>query len=118
MYIGTTKRTVAEAVSQGAFSLAPEILKSFMDEYDVPLEAGFALNPAEQKSFIKKGRVKRNDAYNLLRRLKERKTETLRYATDFDVPFDNNQAERDIRMIKMINVKQKVSGCFRSTDGL
>ena len=110
------KRAVAKAVSHGDCSLAPEILKSFMNEYDVLLEAGFTLNPAAQKPLIKKkGRVKQSDAYNLLRRLKERKTETLRYVTNFDVPFDNNQAERDIRMIK---VKQKVSGCFRTTDGL
>jgi transposase len=62
----------------------------------------------------KRGRTKKTKARNLLERLREYETETLRFMTDKNVPFTNNQGENDLRMTK---VQQKISGCFRSMDG-
>ena len=50
----------------------------------------------------------------LLRRMTKYKTEHLRFISDENAPFDNNQAERDLRMIK---AKAKISGCFRAVNG-
>ena len=57
-----------------------------------------------------RGRTKHRPGYNLLERLRKFKTETLRFLTDFDVPFTNNLAEQDLRMMK-------ISGSFRTLEG-
>ncbi|MEO1673757.1 MAG: IS66 family transposase, partial [Cyanobacteria bacterium J06631_2] len=61
-----------------------------------------------------RGRVKRRVGHNLLLRLQNFSEDVLRFLNQVDLPFTNNQAERDLRMMKC---KQKISGCFRSAQG-
>lgn len=108
------KREV-EASPDGQMSLSSERLRVYHQRYGALLQQGFEANsPPEQPTTNKRGRKKQSPPKNLLDRLHRYEAQTLAFLSDFRVPFDNNLAERDVRMMK---VKQKISGTFRTRHG-
>jgi transposase len=95
--------------------LLPQRIQAYERCYDEIIMQGIWHPDNLPKSPPKKrGQIKQTKAKNLLDRLRFHKSEALAFLYDTTLPFTNNQAEQDIRMIK---VKQKVSGCFRSEEG-
>ena len=101
------------AISEKKTSLDKGELNRIKVTYLKIVRRGMHQNPFPEKTG-RKGRTKKSDALNLLEFFNGNLSSVLGFVLDFDVPFDNNLAERDIRMVK---VKQKISGCFRSQEG-
>ena len=88
----------------------------FIKGYERIVKAGYAQNPIDAAQGPKRrGRRKQSKARNLLDRLRDHPDSILAFMRDFAVPFDNNQSERDLRMMKL---RQKISGTFRSFEAL
>jgi transposase len=103
--LGEAYQATLTAVAAGHTALPTDALDSYQDRWTAIITAGHAARPAG---------TGRNPIRALLNRMHGCTTEIWRFAHDFTVPFDNNQAERDIRMAK---VQLKISGCWRTTTG-
>ena len=114
MLLRALHATVEEAKAVGEQSLDPWTLAGYRTAYEQIIVLGHQQNPPPTKRTGKRGPIGRSASANLLRRLDEQREHVLRFAHDFRVPFDNNLAERDLRMIK---IQQKISGCWRTTTG-
>jgi transposase len=109
------KRLVDRAKEQGRDHLSAATVKSIEWWYEHLVRMGMRANPPPALAQTpRRGRKKRGKAGSLVDRLWENRAHVLRFVHDFRVPFDNNLAERDLRMMK---VQQKISGTFRSWEG-
>ncbi len=109
-------KEINEAVKAATGSLSKKDAESFRKRYRDILAEGDCECPRQisNKQTGKRCRVSQSKSRNLLERLRDYETDALRFMTDKQVPFTNNQGENDIRMTK---VQRKISGCSRSMDG-
>jgi transposase len=113
----TIKMAVDTARQTGQSALPVADLDCFHARYLQIVDAGYAQNPAPEppEGPKRRGRRKQSKARNLLDRFRDHPDGILAFMRDFAVPFDNNLSERDLRMMKL---RQKISGTFRSLDAL
>jgi transposase len=112
------KREVDLSVASGNTALDQSRQRYYARRSRTLIAQACRLNPQQAREPTRqerRGRIRQSFTCNLLRRLQKHAREVWRFITDHRVPFDNNQAERDIRMPKL---KQKISGCFRSESGM
>ncbi len=101
------QKLVTEAIAAGADALDPDALAEQIRLYRSAVQIGITQTAPRSTKVMKKHNA-------LARRLRQRQDDYLRFTTDWRIPPDNNGSERDIRMIKL---RQKVSGCLRSLTG-
>jgi transposase len=111
------RKAVHEAVAQGATALADAVRGSLLRRHQNIVRRGLAFHreqPPLGRAVGARGRTPLRPGHNLLNRLHQFRCDVLRFLHDFTVPFTNNQGERDVRMMK---VKMKISGGFRTMAG-
>ena len=115
-FLVSAKHAVEQAKAQGETALSEKKQQQIERIYTTLIKAGLKANPEPAGGWPrgKRGRGKKTKSRNLVERLTNNRRESLAFVYDFKVPFDNNLAERDIRMLK---VQQKISGHFRSQEG-
>lgn len=101
-------------IANDLLEMKPLYLEHFLKRYDEIIDEGVKVNPLAEISQPKRGRPKKGKVRALLHRLSIHKESVCLFLTNFNVPFTNNQAERDIRMAK---VKKKIAGTFRTPEG-
>ena len=95
--------------------LAVSTIRDLEKQYAKIVQQGLKEEPQQQsREKPKRGRIPKSKSMRLLDVFALRKEQVLLFVNDKEVPFDNNLAERDLRMVKL---KQKISGCFRSANG-
>ena len=102
---------VERAKAGGKDHLSRSSIRALRRSYDALVAKGRVANPAVVSS--KRHGIDK-DAHNLLSRLEAYADDVLRFSTDFNVAWSNNQAERDVRLVKL---QQKISGSWRTLDG-
>ncbi len=108
------KAAVDRTKASGATEIDSGLRTKYEAKYSGLLNQGLLFHKPPDRKPGQRGRLKASPAHNLIHRMLEQKDSVLRFFRDFSVPFDNNLAERDLRMMK---VKQKISGTFRSEEG-
>ena len=107
------KRLKERAIGQGKEAFWESTLKKYSERYDEVIKLAYEENHMPEKKPGKCGKQKRGKVLSLIDRLSKHKDEICLFVNNFAVPFDNNQAERDIRSVK---IKTKVSGFFKTEE--
>lgn len=114
LLLTTMKKATDQARCLGQRSLSAEDVLALQTRFLSLLDEGDQVHPRAPTTPGKRGKAKQHPARNLLDRLRKYQDAVLAFLYDLNVDFDNNLAERDVRMVK---VQQKVSGTFRSDEG-
>ena len=109
-----TKKRVEKAVARGP-TISNYLKKDIENRYKKIVKMGLKeTEEPEKRKAGQRGKIGKSKGRNLVERFLNYQEEILRFVSDFEVPFSNNQAERDVRMVK---VQQKISGSFRAKSG-